>query len=105
MRKIIYIFPEKKYVCLLYLKFSDQLPKTHLFFFYLALVYLFGILGVLKCYVHTGPIRLKTVLNFCFLFSYKYASVELVDTALALAKAYASTGREEAESKWMNHTP
>ena len=30
--------------------------------------------------------------------SYKDASAELVDTALALAKAYASTGREEAES-------
>lgn len=30
--------------------------------------------------------------------NYKDASVELVDTALALAKAYASTGREEAES-------
>ena len=33
-----------------------------------------------------------------FYYSYKDASVELVDTALALAKAYASTGREEAES-------
>ena len=31
-------------------------------------------------------------------FSYKDASVELIDTALALAQAYASTGREEAES-------
>ena len=64
MCKIIYIFPEKKitkkYVCLPYLQFSDQLPETRLFF-YLALVYLFGILGVLKCYVHTGPIRLKKV--------------------------------------------
>ncbi|KAH3868171.1 tetratricopeptide repeat protein 23-like [Dreissena polymorpha] len=29
---------------------------------------------------------------------YKYASEEIVDTALALAQAYASTGREEAES-------
>ena len=43
--------------------------------------------------------KIKKKYNFCFLFSYKYASVELVDTALALAKAYASTGREEAESK------
>ncbi|XP_053390845.1 tetratricopeptide repeat protein 23-like [Mercenaria mercenaria] len=30
--------------------------------------------------------------------NYKYASEEIVDTALALAQAYASTGREEAES-------
>jgi len=36
----------------------------------------------------------------CLLFSsYKYASEEIVDTALALAQAYAATGREEAESK------
>ena len=31
-------FPEKKNVCLPYLKFSDPLPETHLFF-YLGLVY------------------------------------------------------------------
>ena len=33
-----------------------------------------------------------------YIFRYKYASEEIVDTALALAQAYASTGREEAES-------
>ena len=32
MYKIIYIFPEKKYVCLPYLKFSDPLPETTYFF-------------------------------------------------------------------------
>ena len=32
----LYLFPEKKkkYVCLPYLKFSDQLPETHLFFLF-----------------------------------------------------------------------
>ena len=37
MYKIILFFPEKKikkYVCLPYLKFSDLLPETHLFFLF-----------------------------------------------------------------------
>ena len=34
MHKIIYFFPEKKYVCLPYLKFSDPLPETYLFFYF-----------------------------------------------------------------------
>ena len=34
MHKIIFFKKKiKKYVCLLYLKFSDLLPETHLFFF------------------------------------------------------------------------
>jgi hypothetical protein len=47
-----------------------------------------------------GPgTSILTSLYWFFIDSYKYASEEIVDTALALAQAYATTGREEAESK------
>ena len=44
MHKIIFFFSTKKnnlkkYVCLPYLKFSDPLPETHLFFYFNSLVY------------------------------------------------------------------
>ena len=60
MHKIIF-FPKKnifkkKYVCLTYLKFSDMLPKTHLFF-HLALPLQSLFTGIPAASVGIGTLR------------------------------------------------
>ena len=42
MHKIIFFPRKKKYVCLPFLKSSDPLPETHLYFFYLTLCWRFN---------------------------------------------------------------
>ena len=54
MHKIIF-YPEKKYVCLPYLKFLDPLPETHFFF-------LFGLTYV--CMLHTMLVFNPTAVIF-----------------------------------------
>ena len=67
MHKVIFFFQKKiiktKYVCLPYLKFSDLLPETHLFF-YLALLRYPSYLTKYVHYANTyEPQSVKTYLN------------------------------------------
>ena len=53
---------QKKYVCLLYLKFSDPLPETHLFF-YFALPLSFWWLIFPSIYLHSSLLSLNVCMQ------------------------------------------
>ena len=51
MHKIIFCSRKKIYMCLPYLKFSDSLPETDFYFFYLALGVPFDVLPFWYCWI------------------------------------------------------